>query len=111
VGARKKRIEEKYAAQLTILSIIKALPGLPWVRHWRTASAVIRNEKSVLSVSTVLQGEYGLKGVCLGVPAIVGQAGVEMVLEAKLSAEEEAALRHSANVLRQALAQLEIGEV
>jgi L-lactate dehydrogenase len=73
----------------------------------RIASAIIRNEKSVLTISTVLQGEYGLEEVCLGVPAIVGQAGVEGVLEAKLSPEEEAALRRSAEVLKEALRSLD----
>lgn len=72
----------------------------------RIVSAIVRNEKSVLTVSTILNGEYGLDAVCLGVPAIVGEAGVERVLYTDLPEEEQAALEHSASVLKQAMAEL-----
>lgn len=75
----------------------------------RITSAIIRNEKSVLTVSTMLDGEYGLHQVCLGVPAVVGQGGVEMVLEADLPPNEQAALERSAAVLQEAIHQLEMG--
>jgi len=73
----------------------------------RIVSAIVRNEKSVLTVSSVLEGEYGLKGLCLGVPAIVGEAGVERVMNVSLPPPEQASLERSAAVLKQALAQLE----
>jgi L-lactate dehydrogenase len=72
----------------------------------RIVSAIVRNERSVLTVSTVLQGEYGLSDVCLGIPAMVGEAGVERVLEMDLPEEERSALERSAGVLKQALVQL-----
>jgi len=72
----------------------------------RIVSAIVRNEKSVLTVSTILEGEYGLSDVCLGVPALIGEAGVELVLEARLPPEEQAALRRSAAVLQSAIAEL-----
>lgn len=72
----------------------------------RIVSAIVRNEKSVLTVSTVLHGEYGLSDVCLGVPAIVGEGGVERILETQLAPEEQAALEHSANILREAFKQI-----
>lgn len=72
----------------------------------RIVSAIVRNEKSVLTVSTVLDGEYGLSEVCLGVPAMVGEAGVERILELDLPSAERAALEHSAGVLKGAIAQL-----
>jgi L-lactate dehydrogenase len=72
----------------------------------RIVSAIVRNDKGVLTVSTVLEGEYGLSGVCLGVPAMVGEAGVERVLEMELPAAEQAALVRSAGILKQAIAQL-----
>ena len=72
----------------------------------RIVSAIVRNEKSVLTVSTVLNGEYGLSEVCLGVPAMVGEAGVERVLDLELPLAERAALERSAGVLKQAIAQL-----
>lgn len=72
----------------------------------RIVSAIVRNEKSVFPVSVVLDGEYGLRDVCLGVPAIVGEAGVERVFHSALPPAEQAALEHSASVLKQAIAQL-----
>jgi L-lactate dehydrogenase len=72
----------------------------------RIISAIVRNERSVLTVSTVLQGEYGLSDVCLGIPAMVGEAGVERVLEMDLPEAEQTLLERSAGVLKQALAQL-----
>jgi L-lactate dehydrogenase len=75
----------------------------------RIVSAIVRNEKSVLTVSTVLDGEYGLRDVCLGVPAMVGEAGVERVLGFDLPPAEQAALERSAAVLQQALVQLKTG--
>jgi L-lactate dehydrogenase len=72
----------------------------------RIVEAIVRNEKSVLTVSAFLQGEYGLSDVCLGVPALVGQSGVELVLEAPLPPEERAALQGSAAILQAAIRQL-----
>lgn len=105
--AEKKAIEE--AVRTSAYHII-GYKGATWFAVGqalvRIASAIIRNEKSVLTVSTVLDGEYGLRQVCLGVPAVVGQSGVEMVLEADLPPDEQAALERSAGVLQEAIAQL-----
>lgn len=68
--------------------------------------AILRNERRVLTVSASLEGEYGLKDVTLGVPCVVGAGGIERIIEAKLAPEEAAALRRSAEVLRQTLAAL-----
>lgn len=72
----------------------------------RIVSAIVRNEKSVLTVSTYLDGEYGLSDVCLGIPAIVGEAGVERILTQDLPTREQTALEHSARVLKGAIAEL-----
>ena len=72
----------------------------------RITSAVIRNEKSVLTVSTVLDGELGFDKVCLGVPAIIGEAGVERIFDLQLPMDEQQKLVHSADVLKQAIDQL-----
>jgi L-lactate dehydrogenase len=69
----------------------------------RIVGAVLRNQRSVLTVSTVLDGEYGLRDVCLSVPCVVSQEGVERVLEANLSSGEQQALARSASVLKQAI--------
>jgi len=72
------------------------------------AAAILRNQNSVLTVSAVLEGEYGLSGVSLGVPCIVSQKGIERILQANLTPEEHKALSESATVLREMLAQLKL---
>ena len=76
----------------------------------RIVSAILRNRRSVLTVSTVLDGEYGLANVSLSVPSIVSQSGVERILEADLSSEELEALSKSASVLRDAIVELKRSE-
>ena len=50
----------------------------------RIVGAILRNQHSVLTVSTVLNGEYGLENVALSVPCIVSQEGIDLVMEASL---------------------------
>ena len=73
----------------------------------RIAAAVLRNQNSVLTVSSVLEGEYGIRGVSLGVPCIVAGKGVERVLQAALPPDEQNTLLKSATVLREAIDKLE----
>jgi L-lactate dehydrogenase len=73
----------------------------------RIAAAILRNQHGVLTVSAVLEGEYGLNGVSLGIPCILAQKGVEKVLQVDLPAEEQDALAKSAAVLRGIIGQLE----
>lgn len=54
--------------------------------------AVLRDEKRVLPCSALLEGEYGVKGLYLGVPVMLGADGMEKVFEVELSAEEKAML-------------------
>jgi L-lactate dehydrogenase len=73
----------------------------------RIIEAVVRDQRTVLSVSSAVgTGRYRLGEVCLSLPSIVGAGGVEEVLELRLSATEEEALRTSAQVLREAQAQV-----
>lgn len=72
----------------------------------RIVSAILQDQNSVLTISTLLDGEYGLHDVCLGVPAIVGQGGVKNIVTAPLAPEEQTALEHSAETLRQQILSL-----
>ncbi|HVL87657.1 MAG TPA: malate dehydrogenase [Candidatus Thermoplasmatota archaeon] len=58
--------------------------------------SVLRNEKRLFPTSCVLDGEYGLRGVAVGVPAVLGRNGVEKVVELPLSKPDEELLRRSA---------------
>ncbi|MEI9981704.1 MAG: L-lactate dehydrogenase [Edaphobacter sp.] len=73
----------------------------------RICQAILRDERSVLLVSTLMTGQYGLHDVALSTPCIVGSRGVESALELHLNAEEQKALEYSAGVLQRAFAQLE----
>ena len=74
----------------------------------RIAGTILQDQKTVLPVSTLLEGEYGLKDVCLGVPSVVGQGGVKQIVEAPLSPAEKTALYKSASILQEVLKQLNI---
>jgi len=66
----------------------------------RICKAVLRNERAVLAVSALLQGEYGIEGVYLGTPCVVGKNGVERVIELDLDAGESQGMQASANLLK-----------
>jgi L-lactate dehydrogenase len=76
----------------------------------RIADAILRNRKSVMTVSVYLQGEYGIDDVALSVPCIVSANGVEKIIEGRLTEKEQAALTRSADTLRSTAAQLEFGK-
>jgi L-lactate dehydrogenase len=69
----------------------------------RISEAVLRNEMSLLTVSTLLRGEYGLRDLCISVPCLVGANGIERVLETDLSEDERGRLMESARVVSGAL--------
>ena len=73
-------------------------------------AAILRNQHGVLTVSAVLEGEYGLSGVSLGVPCILSRNGVEKILQVSLPPDEQGAMAHSAAVLREAIQQVESTE-
>lgn len=91
-----KIIENKGATYYAIAEAVK-----------RIVESIIRDEDSILPVSTLVEGHYGLHDICLGVPAIIGKTGVKDVLDIPLSDEEYTALHSSAKTLRSAVDSLE----
>ena len=69
----------------------------------RMAQAILRDERQVLPCATYLQGEYDLDDIYMGVPCVLGHGGVEQVINLELSAEEMAALHHSAREVREGM--------
>ncbi|HEY8499112.1 MAG TPA: L-lactate dehydrogenase [Clostridia bacterium] len=67
----------------------------------RITEAVMRDEFSILTVSSLLQGQYNISDVCLSVPTVVDRNGVNRILEIPLTSEEEAMLRRSADTLKE----------
>ena len=74
----------------------------------RIVEAILRDQRTVLSVSSLVDGLYGLSGVCLSLPTVVNRSGIERVLRLDLAAEELAGLCHSADVLKGVIASLEL---
>lgn len=75
----------------------------------RIAEAIVRDERTVLPVSSLISGHYGVDGLCLSVPSVVGRNGVESVLDIPLSHEELTKLRTSAVGLKELIQELEEG--
>jgi L-lactate dehydrogenase len=69
----------------------------------RIAEAVLRDERAVLPVATVLDGEYGIHGVALSVPSVVGAAGAMPLGETPMNEHELGLLRASADAIRTAV--------
>ena len=63
--------------------------------------SILLDKKRVLPCATLLEGEYGIDGIFVGVPCVLGAAGVEKVLEIELDDEERAALHRSADAVRE----------
>ena len=69
----------------------------------RICEVIMRDEKSILPVSTAMHGEHGIEGVVLSMPCIVGRNGIETKVPIRLNEEEEKKLRESADVLKEIL--------
>ena len=89
--------------------------GAEIVKHLKTGSAyyapssgavqmveaIVKDQKRILPCSAWLEGEYGMKGLFLGVPVKIGRKGIEKVLEVTLTTDERAALEKSAQAVRE----------
>ena len=73
----------------------------------RIVEAIIRDQRTVLSVSSLIDGYYGVDDVCLSLPTVLGRDGVERVLRPDLDPHEVEGLRRSAAVVKGALAGLD----
>jgi malate dehydrogenase len=67
------------------------------------AKAIMGDKKKMLPASVLLEGEYGLTDLCIGVPIVLGSNGVEKVVELSLTGEERSMLHESANTYRELL--------
>jgi malate dehydrogenase len=87
--------------------------GAEIVKHLKTGSAyyapsaaavemveaILKDKKKIVPCAVYLQGEYGIEGYFIGVPVKLGAAGLEQIIEIKLTPEEDAALRKSAEAV------------
>jgi malate dehydrogenase len=89
--------------------------GAEIVKHLKTGSAyyapsaatvemveaILKDKKKILPCAAYLQGEYGIDGLYVGVPCKLGARGLEQIIEIKLTAEEDSALKKSADAVKE----------
>lgn len=76
----------------------------------RIVEAILRDQHTVLSVSSLVTDFYGIKDVCLSLPTIVNRSGIEKVLHLELSEQEQTGLKRSAEVLQKNFATIGISK-
>jgi malate dehydrogenase len=65
------------------------------------AEAILKDRKKILACAAYLEGEYGINGLFIGVPVKLGKGGIEEIIQIKLTAEEDAALKKSAAAVQE----------
>jgi malate dehydrogenase len=102
-----KKVEEE--ARFIAAEVIKRKGATiygPAVCIYHMVKAVVGDTKEEIPASVVLDGEYGIRDVALGVPVLLGRKGVEKIVEYDLTAEEMQGLKNSARILRERLKEL-----
>ena len=74
----------------------------------RICECIMRDEKSILPISSMMHGEYGISDICQSMPTVVGREGVETRVPIQLNEQEESALSASAEQLSKVAAQLDL---
>jgi len=74
----------------------------------RICECIMRDEKSILPISSMMHGEYGISDICLSMPTVVGREGAETRVPIQLNEQEESALSASAEQLSKVAAQLDL---
>lgn len=72
----------------------------------KIVETILLDQRSVLTVSSLLEGEFGISDVCLSLPCVVGKEGVIVRIMPTINEEEAGALRKSAEVLREVIDQV-----
>ncbi len=72
----------------------------PGIAACSVVESIIRDEKKVIPSCVYLNGEYGQKDICLGVPVVIGKNGWEKIINLRLNQEEQAAFAKSADAVR-----------
>ena len=65
------------------------------------AEAILKDKKKLLPCAAYLEGEYGISGYFIGVPCKLGAGGIEQIIEVRLTPEEDAALKRSADAVKE----------
>ncbi|MCF8130145.1 MAG: L-lactate dehydrogenase [Deltaproteobacteria bacterium] len=74
----------------------------------RIVGSILRNENSVLTVSSLLENDYDINDVCLSIPVVLNRKGVSKHIGIKLNETEQRKLRHSARTLKEIIGQIDL---
>ena len=74
----------------------------------RLTRAILFDENSIFTVSSLLKGEYGEKGIYIGVPSVVNRNGVRQIVEIEMTDEEKEKFNRSCTVIRQMLKEIDL---
>jgi malate dehydrogenase len=80
----------------------------PAASTFQMVKSILLDEKRVLPCAAFLNGEYGIKDIYMGVPVILGEKGVEKIVEVKLTKEEKAQFRKSSATVKKLVEKLSI---
>jgi malate dehydrogenase len=91
-----------------IVALLKAGSAYyaPAASTFEMVEAILRDRKRVLPCAVLLKGEYGVDGLFVGVPVVLGSGGMERVIEIRLTDDEAAAFQRSAGAVRELVAKL-----
>jgi len=96
--------EVKQETKVGGATLTKLLGTSAWYAPGAAVSAMVQaialDSKKMFPCSCLLEGEYGLNDICIGVPALIGANGVEEIVEIDLSDEEKDDLTNSADAVR-----------
>jgi L-lactate dehydrogenase len=106
-AVRKEVFEDTKTAGATMIKLKGGSGFAVGLSIREVVHALAQDSRRILPVSTLQQGPYGLRDVCLSVPTVVGCGGARQQIELPLSPKERLALQHSATVLRQTIDQVE----
>jgi malate dehydrogenase len=80
----------------------------PGASAGQMVEAILKDKKLVVPVSTYLDGEYGLKDICFGVPVKLGRDGIEQIYQVELNDQERAMLEKSVELIRGTMSALRL---
>ncbi len=86
-----KKMATYYAIGLGLLDLVES---------------IVRDQKSILPVSSLVNGQFGVTDVCVSLPTVIGRGGVEKVLDIRLTSEEEGLFNKSAQTLKEKIQEL-----
>src|ERR671932_1403464 len=100
--------EKTRKVAIEVISLKGATVFAPGNAITTMVEAIIKDKKLVIPVSTLLEGEYGASGICIGIPAIIGANGVERIVEVNLDDFEQDIFNKGVNSVKEAVNALSI---